>query len=171
MKSPGASKAKSVGRPCRPAWANRFATPSLASLLHPLKAAHAPHVRHARAKLLATQDMREMVAWQGVWRWTLVYTHPSLPGQVWAFLVPDPARPLLAVPVAEVVLPSLPPKHLTRPVRDGLVLAPVVAGVRWATWEVTSHALAENVLAIAASRATILNGQQGRPATAARRAS
>lgn len=115
--------------------------------------------------------MNEVVAWQGVWRWTLVYSHPSLPGQVWAFLVPDPSRPLLAVPVAEIVLPSLPTKHLTRPVRDGLVLAPVVGGVRWASWEVTSNALAENVLAIAASRATIINVQQDRRATTARRAS
>lgn len=171
MKSSGPSKAKSAGPPFRPAWANRFATPSLASLLHPLKALHAPHVRHARSRLLAIQGMNEVVAWQGVWRWTLVYSHPSLPGQVWAFLVPDPSRPLLAVPVAEIVLPSLPTKHLTRPVRDGLVLAPVVGGVRWASWEVTSNALAENVLAIAASRATIINVQQDRRATTARRAS
>lgn len=171
MKSSGASKAKSATRVFRPAWANRFATPTLTALLHPLKAAHAPHVRHARAKLLAIQGMKEVVAWQGVWRWTLVYTHPSLPGQVWAFLVPDPSRPLIAVPVAESVLPALPPKYLTRPVRDGLVLAPVVGGVRWATWEVTSNSLAENVLAIAASRAAMVNVQQGRPAVAARRAS
>lgn len=171
MKSSGASKAKSTTRLFRPAWANRFATPSLMALLHPLKAAHAPHIRHARAKLLSIQGMQEVVAWQGVWRWTLVYTHPSLPNQVWAFLVPDPSRPLLAVPVAEAVLSSLPPKHLTRAVRDGLVLAPVVAGVRWATWELTSNTLAENVLAIAASRVAIMNVHQGRPATAARRAS
>jgi uncharacterized membrane protein len=172
MKSSGAIQRKFT-RTQRPAWSNRFAAPALAALLHALRPSHAGPFRHARERLLAIPGMREGIAWQGVWRWTLVYSHPSFGGGAWAFLIPDPGRPLLAVPVAEAALPHLPEKHLTRAVKDGLVMAPLVGAVRWATWEVTSKTLVENVLGIAASRAgatELANGATHTPA-AARRAS
>ncbi len=168
MNRPSGTKRKPVARAKRPAWANRFAVPTLTSLLQGLRAAHSNPFRHARQTLLDFPGMQETIAWQGVWHWTLVYSHPSLPNQAWAFLVPDPARPLLAVPIPEVALLTLPQKHLTRPVRDGLTLAPVVGGVRWATWEVSSKTLAENVLAVAAARASVARATGG---TAARSAS
>ncbi|MFO0831493.1 MAG: hypothetical protein U0637_06580 [Phycisphaerales bacterium] len=162
------TKLKVQVRAKRPAWANRFAAPTLAALVQSLKPSSSAPFRHARQCLLAVPGMNERVAWQGVWHWTLVYTHPTLPTQAWAFLVPDPSRPLLAIPVAESALTALPRKHLTRPVRDGLVAAPVVGGLRWATWELSSKSLAENILAIAAARAALSDDAAG---TAARRAS
>ena len=153
MPRSSAPKRALVARDKRPVWANRFSTPTLANLLQGLKPGRAPAFRHARAGLLAVSGMHEEIAWQGVWHWTMVYRHPTLPGQAWAFLVPDPARPLIAVPMPESALLTLAPKHLTRAVKEGLTLAPVVGGVRWATWELTSKSLCENILAVAASRA------------------
>ena len=164
------SSPRRSAQPLRPVWANRFATPSVPALVHALKHIPAGAVRHARTEFMAVPGMEEQVLWQGVWRWTLVYTHPSLPGHVWAFLVPDPIHPVICLPFHESVLAALDDRRLTRIVREGLTNAPVVAGVRWATWPLTGKALVDVLRAAAMVRVAGVP-LVAPPSVAARRAS
>ena len=86
----------------RPVWDDRFRTPGVEHLLGAFPKQLGGVVEHARGKLLAVAGVQEEVSWQGVWKWTLLYRLPEHgDGRAWVYVVPDPARPRMAVPVAE----------------------------------------------------------------------
>jgi hypothetical protein len=138
----------------RPAWMDRYRAPSFDELMAPFNKQNTTIIEHARAKLLAIEGLKEEVSWQGVWRWTLVYRLAS-DERGWAYLVPNPTKPRIAVPVTDELIAELPMKKLSRLVRDGLVHAPTVDGVRWAQWELQSRTQTDEILSLAMHK---LNG-------------
>jgi hypothetical protein len=133
----------------RLAWMDRFRAPSVSELFAPFNKQVCAILEHARARMLAVDGVKEEVSWQGVWRWTLVYRIPGEGERGWAYLVPDPAKPRLALPVMDELIAELPMKKLSRVIRDGLAHAPTVDGVRWAQWEVQSRTQADEILSLA----------------------
>jgi hypothetical protein len=67
----------------------------------------------------------------------------------WAYLVPQPGRPVLALPITEEVAASMSDRKFSRAVRDSVALAPLINGVRWTQWELTSRTQGEELLALA----------------------
>jgi len=111
-------------------------------------------VEHARGKLLAAAGVHEEVNWQGVWKWTLLYRLPEHgDGRAWVYVVPDPVRPRMAVPVAEGTIAELPLKKMSKYIRDGLAHAATVDGVRWPQWDVQTKAQVDDVMSLAQFRA------------------
>ena len=106
----------------------------------------------ARSLLRALPGVVEELSWQGVpWRWTLTYRFPEAaaerPG---LYLIPDPNRPKISMPLPENVVQTLPLHRLKRHVRDGVTQGRKVNGVLWATWEVTSKTQVGEILEIIA---------------------
>ena len=125
------------------AWENRFSTPDAralaAAIIEPCRAAFDAVL----ARLDSLEGASREVRWLGVpWRWTLAY---RCDGEDVAFLVPDPQRPLLALPLAVAWLDGTDVKRLSRPVREGLARARVVGPTAWAEWELTSVTLATDL--------------------------
>jgi hypothetical protein len=142
-------------------WSDRFRTPTAEALVADLPKSLIPAFEHARKCLSNSHSLAEAVHWQGVWQWCLTYTHngdSSLPA---AYLVPDPDRPRLCIPFPEHALHDLPLKRLAKSVRDVLIHAPAVNGVRWATWDLHSKAGVDEVLALLAHRAPSQNSLAG----------
>jgi hypothetical protein len=141
----------------RVAWMDRYRTPTVEDLMAGFNKQIAGAVEHARERLLAIETMKEELSWQGVWRWTLVYRLPSEGSQAWAYLVMDPTKPRLSVPVPDELIPELPVKKLSKFVRDGLAHAPSVDGLRWPHWELQGKTQADEILSLADFKMTSLS--------------
>jgi hypothetical protein len=66
--------------------------------------------------------------------------------------VPQPGRPLLALPLSGEIIAGLPMRKLSKSVRDGLALASLVGGVYWPQWVLVGRAQVEELVGIARRR-------------------
>jgi hypothetical protein len=140
----------SSGMVARAAWNDRFRKPSADTLVSEVGKSLVPAVELAREQLLAVSGVRESVSWQGVpWRWSLLYKHESIAGRAWVYLIPQPQRAIVVVPLTGEGVSALPLRRLLKPVRDGITHAKQVDGVRWAQWEVQSKAQIETLMKLA----------------------
>lgn len=103
-----------------------------------------------REQLLAVAGATEDITWKGVpWRWTIELKHEQMADKAWAYLVPQPEHPLLVLPISAEVVAGISMKKLNKPVRDAIIHAREVEGVRWAQWEIESKSQAEVLVKIA----------------------
>lgn len=131
----------------RSPWKNRFQTPDFDGL----RAHYAKHLgdlfHSARERLHALSGMSERIEWLGTaWRWTYVYSHESAPARAWAYLIPNPEKPMLAAPMSIEFVRSLPMRRLKRYVRDGLCSAKRTGEILWPTWDVTGKSNLDDVM-------------------------
>lgn len=135
----------------RPAWEDRFVIPSVADLLGVFPKHQSALIEQWRQSLLGMDGVHESIVFQGTWRWTLAYSaEPE--ERPWAYLVPKPGSPLVAVPLPPEVVSALPARKLSRTVRDGITYAPRVGEVAWPQWELTSRTLLDELLIVARKR-------------------
>ncbi|MBS0197516.1 MAG: hypothetical protein JSR77_12230 [Planctomycetes bacterium] len=133
-------------------WQDRFRAPTAIDLIEGIDKPVRATVVHARNTLVKDRDIQERVAWQGVWKWTLTYRHVSSPDRAWAYIVPDPAKPRVCVPMPDAALNLLPVKSTPKYVRESLAFAPVVDGVRWPVWDLPSRQQVDDVLGLLRSK-------------------
>lgn len=134
----------------RPLWEDRFATPSGDDLFAAVDQTVAPHLTLLRDALRGL-DCGERITWCGLpWRWTLAYRAPDRPSEPdpLAYLVPNPAGPILVLRITHAEFTELPHKKLSRFVRDGLGQARLVAGVTWPEWKVQTQSNAEDLIGL-----------------------
>lgn len=141
----------------RISWEDRFAAPSAAELLASLAKQHASLVQLARDGLEELGEVSESIVWHGVpWRWTFAFATEGELERPWAYLVPQPGRPLLAMPLSGETISGLPMRKLSKGVRDGLTLAALVGGVYWPQWVLASRAQVGELVGIARQRSRAL---------------
>lgn len=129
----------------KPAWANRFAMPTIAELRAGLSGEAAPVFDHARRVLNDLPGVIESLKWMGVpWSWSLAYTVAG-EHDGWAYLIPEPGRLLVAATLPADRLGEIQVKKLPRFVRDGLMQTQVVGRACWPTWVVTSGVQVEDI--------------------------
>lgn len=123
-------------------WANKFRRPTPDELIAQYGSKQlAQLVAAARAELSRLAGVAETLSWNGVpWRWSFEYrAERPAPGaagaQPLAYLVPDPQRPQIAVPLTAEMIDLLPVRRLKRFVREGIVHGRIVAQVYWPSWE------------------------------------
>jgi hypothetical protein len=153
----------------RTAWNNRFERPFSADFLlaQLLDETRRELAAAARSALLQLEGVTESVEWLGVpWRWTLVYRSESDAERPLAYLVPEPARPQLAIPMTVPMIRSLPARRLKKFVRDAIVFSRAVADVHWPTWELTARPQLDDVLDLVARKHRFLTAEPA-PAVAA----
>lgn len=143
-----------VAKP-RSLWEDRFGRPTIESLLAACPRSVLPFIDHARERLKKVKGVAEQLAWQGIpWRWTLTYCHPQELERAFAFVVPDPAKPRLAVPIPDRILAEVPLKKASKPFRDAIQQAPIVGAVRWCQWELQTKGLIEEIVDLAILKVT-----------------
>lgn len=141
----------------RSAWNDRFRTPTLDELLEPFNRQLCGLIETARERLVELPKVTERLSWQGIpWRWTLVYRWEGQPERAWAYVVLDPARLRLALPMTTELIAKLPAKKLSKPTRDGIVQASEVAGVHWAQWELVNKPQLDELMGIAETKHQLL---------------
>lgn len=148
----------------RPAWSNRFRAPSPDELRAQMPKPALAVFDDARARLMACVGVAEFVCWQGVpWRWTLMYSQPvssavppggagreppdaaATSASVLAYLIPDPQRLQICVPLNTEHLTAMPLKRMKKWIRDGLVFSRAVGGTCWPTWDLTATTQLDDV--------------------------
>lgn len=156
--STGATMADIVVK-ARHAWEDRFRTPTWAELMTAFAKPQSSLLEHARERLLAVPMVRERLAWHGIpWRWSMSYAAEGEEPRAVAFLIPQPGKPRLAVPLPAELVSVVPLRKLSKPVREAIVYAPQVAGVRWPSWELTGPSLLDEVLALVDQKVAVLGG-------------
>jgi len=133
----------------RSPWEDRFQTPSTQALLDAMHKPLLALLEQARAALLALPGVAESVGWQGVpWRWSFAYRVEGDPTRALAFLVPQPSRPQLAVPLTDEMIAALPIRKLAKPVRDAFVFSPKISGVCWPCWELSAKTQVDELMSV-----------------------
>lgn len=137
----------------RPAWEDRFRRPAAADLLAGFNKQLTQLIEFARTKFLSLDGVSEEVAWLGIpWRWAFAYTSCAGDARSVGYLIPQPGRPQIALPLSNDLIMTLPPKRLSKFVRDGLLPAVQVNGVRWAQWDVTTRPQVDELIHIVTLR-------------------
>lgn len=129
-------------------WANKFRRPAAEELLEQYGSKQlAQLVAAARAELAGLDGVTETLSWNGVpWRWSFEYRQRGGGAQPLAYLVPDPQRPQIAVPLTSDQIGMLPLRRLKRFVRDGIVHGRMVAHVYWPSWEFALRSQLDEVM-------------------------
>jgi hypothetical protein len=143
----------------RVAWLDRFRAPAAEDLLAPFNKQTSALLEHARRKLLAVDGIREELCWHGIWNWSFVFRLLGDGERAWAYLIPDPARPRIAIPIDDEIIPDLPVRKLSKFIRDGLTHAPVVDGVRWSCWDIQNRTQVEDIVSLAQHKLKLANAQ------------
>ncbi|MFZ4498571.1 MAG: hypothetical protein ACOYMX_02575 [Burkholderiales bacterium] len=66
--------------------------------------------------------------------------------RAWAYMVPDPTKLRVAIPVPASMMTEMPVKKLPKFVRDGLLHAPLVGQIKWPMWEVQGKGQVDDVM-------------------------
>lgn len=134
----------------RVAWEDRFTAPTADELLANFGKQQSQLIEIAREGLLGCEGVTERVMWLGIpWRWTLAYGVEGSGDRPWAYLVPQPGKPLVALPMTTEMVKSLPIRRLPKFIRDVIAFSPRVAGVHWMQWELTGRGMVEELLGLA----------------------
>jgi hypothetical protein len=138
-------------------WEDRFQTPRTEDLLSEF-AKHQAHLIHqAREALNSMDGVTESIAWLGIpWRWTLAFGLDGVKDKPWAYLVPQPGKPILALPMTGEAVASLPMRKLPKFIRDVVTLSPKVGGVHWMQWELTSKTQLDELITLARKKHELL---------------
>ncbi len=130
----------------RTAWEDRFNRPTIAKLRAALDSEATKLFDQLRTHLRSVEGATEKFAWHGAcWRWTIEY-HTEHSDEPLALLVPSPVDLQLAVPLEREFVRSLPQRHMTRSVRDGIGLAQDPFDTRCGIWSIQSGGLLEDLL-------------------------
>jgi hypothetical protein len=135
----------------RPPWADRFRTPTAEALIAGMRGELRGMATTLRRQLLAVNSASESAAWLGTWQWTLQFRIAGASEAAWAYVIPNPDKLQLCVPVRESVVAVLPTGVVSSAMRQALVRAPMVDGVRWVTWDVGSASQAITLARFAAA--------------------
>jgi hypothetical protein len=121
----------------RSAWSDRFTVPSVVSVVDALPPSRRLVVEYAREQL-CLRDLTEEFIWQGVWRWSFVYTRPNEPHAASAFIIPDPELPRMCIPLRGGSIVRAVSRPLSSYIRDPIIAAQTIDGTRWPSWHIES---------------------------------
>lgn len=132
-------------------WDDQFSRPGRSNLLAGLNKQDQLLVDRCLERLDAVPKVRSSVRWHGIpWRWAIRYeTDKKEPV---AFLIPEPRRPRLAIPLAAADLDRIGLKKLSKPVREGIALASAINGIVWTEWVLSSRSQADELLGLVGAR-------------------
>lgn len=142
-------------------WEDRFRRPSAPALVRALAKHHAALVTHARSRILELGGIVEEAVWLGVpWKWTLVYRRQTLPdagtpaplATALAFIIPQPARPQLCIPVQGREATAQRGSAIVTAVRHAVGKSVLVGNIRWPSWDLTGKGQIEAALELLRER-------------------
>jgi len=153
-------------------WNNKFHAPTLAQLRDGYPKPLVPLFDEARELLQNLAGVSESIVWHGVpWRWTLVYkceheNHDPVT-RAFAYLIPDPARLQLCVPLTTEQVAVLPMRRFKKHMRDNILHARTVAGLSWPSWDVPTTQALEDLADLVRRKHRHIDGPRERVALSA----
>lgn len=134
-------------------WRNKFQTPRVEHLVADLPEGVVPIFEELRGELGGLKHVRESLGWLGIpWRWTLAFTVRGRHREPVGYMVPDPDRPLLCMPLCAEQVCSIAVSEMTRTQRDGLLEGYKVGERVWGHWVLAPDTPVEELLVLARDR-------------------
>jgi hypothetical protein len=140
-------------------WANKFQRPTPEVLVSQCESKQLSQlVRAARQEIVSLAGVSETLSWLGVpWRWSFVYTleesaqtaespHAAVRAHPLAYMIPDPQKPQVAVPMSGQLVEALPMRRLKRFARDGIVHCRIVGEVYWPSWDFSARTQLDEIM-------------------------
>ena len=151
------------------AWSDKFRQPSADELRSGLPKPLQLIFDDARRHFDDMPQISEVLVWQGVpWRWTFVLLGPaSAEPRALAYLIPDPSRVQVCVPLTHEQIERLNLKRMKKSIRDGVVFARNVNGVWWPTWDVPTKTALDEVLELVGLKHAMIVGAESPAAVGA----
>ncbi|RMH10662.1 MAG: hypothetical protein D6695_11035 [Planctomycetota bacterium] len=133
------------------AWEDQFVRPSRDDLLEGLNKQDRALVDRCLSRLESIPRCRMGIAWHGIpWRWTLRFTTDNKTPV--AFIIPEPRRPQLAIPLSADDMDRLDFRKLSRAIREGISLASAINGIVWSEWVLSSKTQTDELLKLLDAR-------------------
>ncbi len=134
----------------RSPWEDRFRNPTVDELRAGMTRQHSQLFDTARDCLRAFESVQETLVWRGIpWRWSLAYPIEGDANRILAYLIPQPGKPQLAVPLTVEMIAALPQRRLPRMIRDAITFSARVAGIHWPCWELQSRPQIDELIGLA----------------------
>jgi hypothetical protein len=132
----------------RRAWEDRYHTPTVSELVGAVGKPQCDLLEWVRQQFRELDGVRELVVWQGIpWRWSLTYSvHRNQP---WVYLVPQPGKPAIAIPLSQELAAEVAAKKFSKAIKDAVALAPLVGSIRWVQCDLTARTQGEDLVALA----------------------
>ena len=128
-------------------WNDRFSRPGESDLLSGLNRDDRRLIERVITKCEGIGANARCVLWQGIpWRWTIQLSLGN--GKTLLFVIPEPGRPQLAVPLDAADLDRLPMRRLSKSIRDGILNARTVESTLWPEWELTSNTQVDELMTL-----------------------
>ncbi|GAB4386606.1 MAG: hypothetical protein Kow0022_16110 [Phycisphaerales bacterium] len=133
------------------AWEDQFTRPDRASLLAGLNKQDQVLVDRCLERLESVPKARAAIRWHGIpWRWTFCFESDKR--DPIAFVVPEPRRPRLAIPLSADDLDRVNMRKLSRPLKEGIALAAAINGIVWTEWVLSSKSQTDELFTLVESR-------------------
>ena len=141
-------------------WEDRWSTPSLDQLLEPFQEDQRDLANSLIERIRLYDGVTECYKWYGTaWKWTVQFDVQDQKGKhldTLTFLVPDPACPLVCIPLTEPALNQLPMRRLSKFIREGIRGAKRAVEVYWAYWQPSNQTEIDGLLDLAKRKHKIL---------------
>lgn len=128
-------------------WGDRFTQPNETDLVSMLTGDEQALVQYIIEKCTDLGADQRSVRWQGIpWRWTIqigMKDESSI-----GFLIAEPGRPQLAIPLTASDLDRIPMRRLSKSVRDSILGARAVSSMLWPEWDITSKTQIDELMAM-----------------------
>lgn len=149
--------------PARPAWENRWNTPTFEELLIVQKEQHQNLLNKLLESIEAFEGISSSIVWYGsAWKWTIEYAFTDDDADTTeplAYFVPDPEAPILCIPLREEMIDQLPLKRLNRYIREGVRGAKCAVQIHWAKWTPTAMTEVEYLLDLIKRKHKMVTGK------------
>ncbi len=136
-------------------WNDRFTEPTEIDLVSALGEEERELVERLLSKSEDLGADARSIRWFGIpWRWTTqigVKDHPPI-----AFLIAEPGRPQISIPLSAADLDKIPMRRLSKAVREGILGARAVTNTLWPEWELTSNTQVDELLVLLRVRCEVL---------------
>lgn len=148
-------------------WQDRWAEPTLAQLLDPVKESHRKPLDNLMAAVEAYEGVTRKIIWAGLgWQWTIEYClegkhesgHES--PDAFVYIVPDPEQPQFVIPLRDEDIEQVPIRRVNRFIRDQLRSAKCSVGIHWCKWSPSAQTEVEHLLDLLKRKWKILTGKK-----------
>ncbi len=143
MEAPPPRKAGAAPEKLTP-WLDRWKQPKREQLVALLSDQHRKPVEEFLRLADAMPRVQPTLIWYGLsWHWTIQYNvmdESGKPLDLLCYMVPNPAGPLVCVPLTDEMVNRLPMRRLHKFIRTGIRAAKRAVALQWGCWNVVTSA-------------------------------
>ena len=131
----------------RTPWDDKFNRPTEEQLAEVYQSPLRELFDDLRTRINAFEGASEELVWlNSPWRWCFRYALEGDPTAGWCYLVPDPEKPKVGMPLTGDMLRAMPLHRFKKHIKESLAVSQQVGDVAWATFDVAARTQLDDVM-------------------------